>query len=190
MTHINGIFKMLIWKISLSFFVIAAIGLGGCSTYATAPYSSDADTVVHLRDSEIEPVNVGSFGGPGDKTSIGCRAVGPIETPEGEGFAQFIREAIADELKLANKYDPESQIVIDGELQEIDFSSLSGQWDISLLLLSSNGAQMEVSETYDYSTSYLGETACNQTAQALMPAVQNLVSNAVKSPDFSKMTQN
>ena len=169
--------------------VAAAIAVTGCSTYATAPYSSDAETVVYLRDANIDPVGLGPFGGAGDKTSINCRAVGPIEAPEGEGFAQFVRDAVADELRLAGKYDSDSDVVINGELQEIDFSSVSGRWDIHLLLLSTNGEQMEVSETYDYSTSYFGETACNQTAQALMPAVQNLVSKAVRSPEFAAMTR-
>lgn len=43
---------------------------------------------------------------------------------------------------------------------------------------------MSVSENYAYTSSFYGETACNQTAQAFMPAVQNLVGKIVRSPEF------
>ena len=43
---------------------------------------------------------------------------------------------------------------------------------------------MTVSEDYEYTSSFYGETACNQTAQAFMPAVQNLVGKVVRSPEF------
>ena len=44
-----------------------------------------------------------------------------------------------------------------------------------------------VNERYKYTTSYFGETACNQTAQAVMPAVQHLVRGALSHPDFARM---
>jgi hypothetical protein len=34
-----------------------------------------------------------------------------------------------------------------------------------------------------------GETACNQTAQALMPAVQNLVGKVVRDPAFVELVR-
>jgi hypothetical protein len=43
---------------------------------------------------------------------------------------------------------------------------------------------MVVTEDYSYTSSFYGETACNQTAQAFMPAIQNLVGKIVRSPDF------
>ena len=49
---------------------------------------------------------------------------------------------------------------------------------------STNGKSMLVSESYPFTTSFVGETACNQTAQAFMPAVQNLVGKVVRSSEF------
>ena len=48
---------------------------------------------------------------------------------------------------------------------------------------------MSVSEDYEYKTSFYGETACNQTAQALMPAVQNLVGKVVRSQEFDSLVR-
>lgn len=42
-------------------------------------------------------------------------------------------------------------------------------------------------QEYGYKSSYYGETACNQTAHALMPAVQNVVSKVVRHPDFPSL---
>jgi hypothetical protein len=38
-------------------------------------------------------------------------------------------------------------------------------------------------------SSYFGETACNQTAQALMPAVQDLIGKLVHAPEFASLLQ-
>ncbi len=130
-------------------------------------------------------VNVGVFSAtnPG-QTEITCRGVGPIKTPDGEPFSEFVRKGILDELKIANIYSPTAAVTITGNLDAIDFSSNSGNWNLALTIKSTNGKAMTVSENYSYTSSFFGETACNQTAQALMPAVQNLVGKVVRSPEF------
>jgi len=50
--------------------------------------------------------------------------------------------------------------------------------------LSTNGRSLNVTEHYSYTSSYYGETACNQPAQALMPAVQDLIAKVVHAPEF------
>lgn len=46
---------------------------------------------------------------------------------------------------------------------------------------------MNASEQYAFKTSCYSETACNQTAQALMPVVQNLAEKIVRSAEFSSL---
>ncbi len=113
-----------------------------------------------------------------------CRGVGPIKTPDGEPFADFVRKAFLDELKIANAYSAKAPISLTGNLDAIDFSSSSGSWNLALTVKSSNGKSLSISENYPFTTSFYGETACNQTAQALMPAVQNLVGKIVRSTEF------
>lgn len=167
----------------------ALIILSGCSTYSISRYSISTDNVVALRGLNGKTLNVGSFTStnPGQK-EIMCRGVGPIKTPDGEPFADFIRKALLDELKISNAYSPTSTVSIYGNLDAVDFSSAGGNWSLTLTIKSSNGKSMTVSENYAFTSSFYGETACNQTAQAFMPAVQNLVGKIVRSPEFVTLT--
>lgn len=171
---------------------IIAIGsiaiLSGCSTYSATRYASSVDNVVALRMLNGKVVNVGAFTAtkPGE-SEIMCRGVGPIKTPDGEPFSDYVRKALVDELKLSNAYSSTAPIVLTGNLDAIDFSSASGQWNLTLTVKSSNGRSLSATEQYAFTTSYYGETACNQTAQALMPAVQNIVGKIVRSTEFSSL---
>jgi len=176
-------------KTAASLALIAVIGvLSGCSTYSAARYSSNADNVVALRELQGKMVNVGAFSAnkPGERV-IMCRGVGPIKTPDGEPFADFIRKALVDELKIAGVFSATASVTLTGNLEAIDFSSASGSWNLALTVKSSNGKSIAASEKYPFTTSFYGETACNQTAQALMPAVQNLVGKIVRSSEFPSL---
>lgn len=167
---------------------VVAVLVSGCSTYSASRYSIATDNVVALRSLNGKTLNVGAFSSatPGQK-EIMCRGVGPIKTPDGEPFSEFVRKALLDELKMASAYSPSAAVTIAGNLDAIDFSSHSGSWNLALTVKASNGKSMSVSESYAYTSSFYGETACNQTAQAFMPAVQNLVGKVVRSPEFAAL---
>jgi hypothetical protein len=160
----------------------------GCSTYSASRYSISTDNIMALKSLDGKTLNVGVFSAttPGQK-EIMCRGVGPIKTPDGEAFADYVRKAFLDELKISNVYSSSAPVTITGNLDAIDFSSNSGNWNLALTVKVSNEKTMSVSESYSYTTSFYGETACNQTAQAFMPAVQNLVGKVVRSPEFAKL---
>lgn len=168
--------------------ILAATVFTGCSTYSTSRYSVAADNVVALRALTGKSINVGAFtaAAPGQR-EIMCRGVGPIKTPDGEPFSEFVRKAMLDELRIASVYSTSAPVTLTGNLDSIDFSSNSGNWNLALTVKSSNGKSMSVSENFSYTTSFYGETACNQTAQALMPAVQNLVGKVVRSQEFASL---
>ncbi|OLO10358.1 hypothetical protein BTW10_15040 [Chromohalobacter japonicus] len=168
--------------------IALALVVSGCSTYSANRYAVSTDNVVALRSLDGMPVSVGNFTAstPGE-SEIMCRAVGPIKTPDSKPFSEFIRKAFVDELRMAEVYSDTAPVTLTGKLENIDFSSAGGTWSLALTVDSSNGESMSVSETYDYTTSFYGETACNQTAQALVPAVQNLVGKVVRSPEFTKL---
>ena len=157
----------------------------GCSPYSASRYSINSDNVVAMRTLNGKMINVGSFSAtkPGEK-EIMCRGVGPIKTPDGEPFSEFVRKAFLDELKIASVYSATAPVTLTGNLDAIDFSSANGGWNLSLTVKSSNGKSLSVNESYPFTTSFFGETACNQTAQAFMPAVQNLVGKVVRSTEF------
>lgn len=170
--------------------LLSILVLAGCSTYAVDRYSISADNVTVFRALNLEKISVGEFTSfkPG-LNEIVCRGVGPIKTPDGNTFADYIKESLIDELQIAEIYSLEAPIILTGHLENIDFSSADGIWNLALTVKSSNGQSISVTEEYRYTTSFYGETACNQTAQALMPSVQNLIKKIVTNADFPNLVR-
>ena len=167
---------------------IMVITVSGCSTYAVNRYSVSTDNVISLRALNGAKINIGEFtSSEPSKTEIMCRGVGPIKTPDGQTFENFIKKALTDELKIAEIYSTSSPLTLSGNLDAIAFSSNSGNWELGLTVKSTNGASISVTENYSYTTSFFGETACNQTAQALVPAVQNLIGKVVRNQEFNSL---
>ena len=118
--------------------------------------------------------------------------MGPIQASDGMSIPQFVEKAFNDELKFANIYS-DSGISLAGTLNKIQFSSTSGLtngwWDIGLTLTSSNGKAISVENRYEFKSGFDAITACNQTAQALGPAVQDLIKRTVTDPAFGQLLQ-
>jgi len=162
--------------------------LNACSTYVPPRYSISADNNVALRSMEADRINVGAFSGPATFDES-CRAAGPIAPPDGMTFAAYIRKALIDELKIANKFEETvPAVVLSGSVDELAFSSsrglTGGAWDIGLTVKSSNGGSLFVSEHYEFESGFIADTACLQTARAFSPAVQDLIGKIVRSPEF------
>lgn len=165
--------------------------LSACSTYTPQRYSISANNNVALREMNVRGISVGEFTGP-KNFSAACRGAGPIGTPDGISFEEYIRQALISELKIAGVHgDKSPAVTLSGAVDNLEFSSTrgltGGSWDIGLRMKSSNGAGMVVSEHYDFSSGFAADTACKQTAEAFMPAVQNLIEKMVKNADFKKM---
>ena len=104
-------------------------------------------------------------------------------------FEAYIQKALADELKVAEIFDDKMpNITLAGVVERLAFSSMrgltGGSWDIGLKVSSSNGKSLAVSEHYEFNSCFTAGTACRQTAEAYLPAVQNLIGKLVMSPEF------
>jgi hypothetical protein len=80
-------------------------------------------------------------------------------------------------------------VTIIGKLVDINSNSglggnLNGLWSMTLQLRSSNGATMTVSNTYRFRAGFAATAACDNVAQAFLPAVQDLVGKELASQDF------
>lgn len=113
--------------------------------------------------------------------------MGPIQAADGMTIPQFVEKAFNDELKFAGLYS-EDGVKLSGSLNQIQFSSTSGltngYWQMGMDLKSSSGKSLIVDNRYDFKSGFDAITACNQTAQALGPAVQDLIKKAVTHPEF------
>ena len=170
---------------------LAALSLVGCSTYMPQRYSINADTNVALKAIGVSNINVGSFKGPAN-FDHSCRAAGPISPPDNMSFEAYIQKALTDELKVAGIFDEKTpKVTLTGVLEQLAFSSsrglTGGSWDIGLRVNSSNGKSTFVSEHYEFNSGFVADTACKQTAEAYLPAVQNTIGKLVKAPEFKAL---
>jgi hypothetical protein len=167
---------------------IILILASGCSSYTVAKYGISPGNVTTLRAVSGQKVNVGAFTAakPG-QTEMMCRAVGPIKTPDGQPFEEYVRKALIDELRVAELFADTAPITLTGSLNKIDFSSNipTGKWNLDVTVRSSNGNAVTVVEAYEYETSFIGEKGCALTAQAFGPAVQSLIGKLVRTPEFA-----
>jgi hypothetical protein len=119
--------------------------------------------------------------------SITCRAAGGVKTNDGGSFEAYLQKAFIDELRLAGVYDQNADIVLSGYVEELDFSSNigAGRWKMSLAIAREAREGYSVSSVYEFSTNYVADKACQQVAQAFVPAVQKLIGTLVTDPRFS-----
>ncbi len=170
---------------------VSVLALSACSTYMPQRYNISADTNVALKSIGVGNINVGTFTGLASFDNS-CRAAGPISPPDNLSFEAYIQKALADELKVAGAFNDKTPIItLSGVVENLAFSSTrgltGGSWDIGLRVTSSNGKSTFVSEHYEFKSGFIADTACKQTAEAYLPAVQNLIGKLVKAHEFKSM---
>jgi len=171
-------------------FLIGLVGfLSACSTMQPPRYAVSVDNIQELKNYDGSKVQVASLTQSG-KFAANCRLMGPIEPADGLTVPDFISKAINDEFKMAGIHS-EDGASITGDVTKIDFSSSAGLtngfWDIAVDLQSSNGNTLSASNKYDFKSGFDAVTACNASADALTPAVQDLINKIVTDPQFSSL---
>ena len=169
--------------------LFGVVMLSGCSTMQPARYAVSVDNVQILKKYKGASAEVTLL----DQSAIydpHCRLMGPIEPADSLTISQFITKAINDELKIADIYSS-SGVKLTGDVTQVQFSSITGLtngfWDIALSLRSSNGNTLAVDNKYSFKSGFDGITACNATADALTPAVQDLLTVLFDHPKFPEL---
>lgn len=170
---------------------LSAVFISACSTYMPQRYSISADNNVALKAIGVGNINVGPFKGPSAFDNA-CRGAGPIAPPDNMSFEAYIQKALADELKVAGMFDDKSpKATLSGVVERLSFSSsrglTGGEWDIALRVNSTTGKSAFVTEHYEFNSGFVADTACKQTAEAYLPAVQNLIGKLIKTPEFKAL---
>ena len=171
--------------------IISGVVLTGCETTSSIPYTSSTENVLQFQNALSTPdikVKLGSFIEDENIKELTCRLMGPIDISRGKTRAEYIKEAMQTELFLAQKYSLDSDIVIDGKLDSLDFSSVSpAKWEFNFTVSSNKSTGYSVSTSYPFRTSYSAYSACKNVADAFGPAVQDLIKTIVTHPDFLKL---
>ncbi len=169
--------------------IMLAALLSACSTMQPPRYSISVDNIEKMKTYSDARVFIQSLRQT-TNFDANCRLMGPIEPADSLSISQFIKKAFNDEFKMAGIYSNQG-VVITGDVTKIDFSSISGltngYWDIGLKLKSSNGKSLSLENRYSFRSGFDAITACNATADALAPAVQDLIQATVKHPKFGDL---
>ncbi|HET8597062.1 MAG TPA: hypothetical protein VFM22_04815 [Castellaniella sp.] len=176
--------------------VVTAVGLSlllsGCETTNSIPYKASTPNVIAIQQnlqSHGKTVNVGSISlAPGVDENLMCRMNGPVKVAPGKSLAQYIKEAFQEELFLAQAYKADAPATINGRLDAVSFSSVSpANWKITMQVSSNYSSGYTVSVKYPFETSWTAYSACKNVADAFGPAVQELLKEVVRHPQFSSL---
>lgn len=163
-----------------------ALILSGCDTATVRPYSPSTDNVVKMRSALAESnIRLNQFNQDSEIGQLNCRLLGPINIGATESKAKYIHDAFKGELLIAGVYDDDSDIVISGRLDSVDFSSLSpASWELVFTISSNKSDGYTVSTKHPFKTSYSAISACRNVSDAWGPAVQQLIREIMEHPEF------
>lgn len=174
--------------------IAVAILMVGCSTTNSIPYKASTSNVITLQNtlkqSNIK-VNLGTFSmASGVDENLMCRMMGPVKVAPGKSLATYIKEAFQEELFLAQSYDTNAPVIIEGRIEKLAFSSVSpANWEITMRVSSNKSQGYSVSTKYNYETSFDAWSACKNVADAFSPAVQELLRQVTANPQFSHLVK-
>jgi hypothetical protein len=176
-------------NIKLAGLIVCIATLTACQSYTAQTYSISPDTVRSVKNLKLnESVGVGEVMTPVD-IDLNCRAMGPIALPNKLTLSTHVKKAKEDELKIGDAYAYQNpKVTLSAQITKFSMSSSKGltrgYFDIDLKVNSSNGKSIQANEYYEFDSGFDGYTACKNTSDALMPAIQNLVAKVYKNPQF------
>lgn len=164
----------------------------GCST--TAPqYSASMDNIQMLKEAGNVSAKVGKFDsipGPGNASSISLRG-SHMNSPYENSYTAYLAEAIKQELSLAGKLKPDTDVEISGTLRknDIDISGFSlGTGDIEARFMVKKDGQMRYDQIKtihnQWESSFVGAVAIPRGQQQYPNLVQKLLATLYADQDF------
>ena len=135
-----------------------------------------------------------------------------VTSPSDESFARYIRNAFVSELSRFNAFSPQGNISLTAQLNKIEYffgrqpvflgpglnleenfgSPLyEGCLDLSLTVNSSNGRSLVIMEEYKSPCvqGFGTHQDCECLVRIFMPAVQRLIGNLIRSPEFPALVK-
>ena len=167
--------------------------LGACADLQPAYRTPNAHLAV-LQKAGQSKLAAGKFASaPGHERALDDLTIrGHSFAPPGKiSFADYIRDAIISDLRLADRYDPQSELVLSGVLQQntidgMDFSL--GHADIAVrfrLELSGKPVfEKVVAHHQQWESSFLGAVAIPAAVRNYDGAVSELIAKLFRDPEF------
>lgn len=181
-------------RIALVCLALSMTLLSACATYKAQPYSVSAQNARELQQSGLSAHKIALAEFTSVKSglkSINCRSAGPVETPDGKPFAEFIQAALKDELTWVGIYDPSAAKKLQGNLLEIDFNtSNKASWSIKMEFTPQDGSPFTVESVYPFEGAFSADKVCANTGNAFTPAVQAFLGKVFADKRFIEYVRN
>jgi hypothetical protein len=163
-------------------FIFAVVG-GGCSLMAP-PYTASIDNVQRLKDAGDVSVKVGQFDSSPDRANanpISLRG-SSLSSPYNDSYAAYLAEAIKQELALAGKLKPDTDIEISGLLLKNDldtsgFVVATGDMEARFVVKKMEEVRYNQVKTVhrEWESSFLGSIAIPRAQEEYPRLVQQLL---------------
>jgi hypothetical protein len=175
----------------LAVLVSSAALASGCSLMAPR-YTASLDNVQKLKDGGIAPTKVGTFrsdAGRDNPPSISLRG-SSLASPYNASYADYLAEALKQELSMAGKLAPDAQIEVSGVLQKNDISVPigTGYGDITARFIVTRAGAVrydQVKSIHDeWESSFVGAVAIPRAQEQYPILVQKLLAAVYADPAF------
>ena len=173
--------------------IVATGVLAGCDTTSTmAPYSAATPNVLRLQSTlkaKGTTVRVGEFSSAPGVEEPKCRLMGSLDVTAGKPLSEYLQNALQTELLAAQVYDVNSNVVINGKIDELSIATMgSASWTIGILVTSNiDPVGYHVRSTHPFKTSYSAVAACQNATNAFVPSVQDAMGEIVSDAGFAKL---
>jgi hypothetical protein len=169
--------------------IVSLLLVTGCAPAITQRYASPATNIVLLRElnaKSSQKIKLGEF--EGDQDGVSCRLVN-ISPPDRVTFASFLKNAVKEDLMMADMYAENANVELTGRLVNIDVNCAigTGEWIIEMeftKVAPSSNEKFSVTNTYSFEGAYNGAVVFNNASLALVPAVQEFVKAVFSHPKF------
>jgi hypothetical protein len=180
-------------------FIALSIALiSGCASNAPTytPSVVNVDAASKLRGN----VSVSKFtfkkGEESSLNSVGARAVS-FKSPVNGSYADYLAQAVNDELKSAGKLDPNSTNALTGTIERNSLSAAginTNDAEVAVRFKLQDGAKTNyeklLTAKHEWESSFLGGIAIPRAIQNYVVTIQKLLNNLYSDPDFVAATRN
>lgn len=176
------------YKILIGCLILALTS--GCSMKAP-PYQPDFNIVNDLNNEEVQDLNVGNFSSQDPKLDKLSLRGSPMLSQHNNSYSDYLEEALKEQLKQANIFDPKSDIEIRGKLLEnvVDAKGIViGTANISAKFEVVKGSVVKFDKVktikHEWKSSFVGAIAIPKAAENYAKAVKILIVSLMSDPDF------
>lgn len=172
-----------------------ALQLTACASIKMSEPKATLATTAALRGAPLAPATLGAFQldpsrPAGDDKSISMRGSNTVSSPIDGSFAQYLRQSVRVELEAAGLYDPASQNVITGTLNqtEADAAIGTGKAKLGARFVVTRAGQVKYDNqlTVDdsWESSFAGATAIPMAAAHYEGLYRQLAAKLLNDPAF------